>query len=254
MFILYMTEVTRKAYVLTTDFNSPRTIFSSNVLKRVGFEVCLVQHIPHQNKVISNKISMQNIYRMIVNGDDEYAYVFENDINIMEEIRLPEIVQYEPLSKMFFYLGMCSNGAEPVWMDEKVEGYPVATVGRGSRGLHAIGISKYGAHELLVFSLVSKYTYMDMILEVFATKYTPPVVRYDLVSPHHIGHFGVFYQDRDQFESEISNSGIQLERKPDVVKENQPECELDAVKENQPECELDAVKENQSECEPEVVK
>jgi len=201
-----MTPITRKAYVLTTDFNSPRTIFASNVLKRVGFEVCLVQHVPHENNIISNKLSMQKIYHMIVEGEDEYAYVFENDINIIEEIRLPEIVQYESISSMFFYLGICSYRTNPIWLTDKIEGHKVATVSIGIRGLHAIGISKKGARELLDFSNNSKYStyiYMDMILEKFARIYPAPVVRYDLVSPQYIGHRGVFFQDRGQFQSEI---------------------------------------------------
>jgi hypothetical protein len=146
---------------------------------------------------------MQKIYHMIVEGEDEYAYVFENDINIIEEIRLPEIVQYESISSMFFYLGICCNCANQVWSNIKIDGHLVATVSGGIRGLHAIGISKKGARELLEFSRESNHEYMDMILEDFSLIYPAPVVRYDLVSPQNIGHCGVFFQDRDQFQSEI---------------------------------------------------
>ena len=72
----------RTAYILTTNKLSDRTIFSQNVLEIIGFSVILVQHIPHQDNVMSNKISMQHIYQLIATGTDNYAYVFEDDINV----------------------------------------------------------------------------------------------------------------------------------------------------------------------------
>jgi hypothetical protein len=58
---------TRTAYILTTNKLSDRTIFSQSVLEQIGFSVILVQHIPHQDNVLSNKISMQHIYELIAN-------------------------------------------------------------------------------------------------------------------------------------------------------------------------------------------
>lgn len=192
----------RTAFVLTTDLTSPRTLSSENVLKRVGFDVQLVQHIPNEDMVLSNKLSMQSIYQKIIDGDLDYGYVFENDINILDEIRLPEIIQYESISPMFFYMGVCCYNPNISIQDISVEGHPVTQVSGGIRGLHAIGLSKEGAAELLKFSMESTESYMDVILEEFSKKYPSNVVRYDLQS-YIRGHRGVFFQDRRTFPSEI---------------------------------------------------
>ena len=72
----------RKCYVLTCNEKSERCQFTKRVLEKVGFQVYLFRAIPHKDKVLSNKISMMGIYQFIVNGDDEWVYVFEDDINI----------------------------------------------------------------------------------------------------------------------------------------------------------------------------
>ena len=102
-------SIYRVAYLLTTNKESNRTLFSQQILTQIGFHVVLVQHVSHPNPVISNKISMCHIYELIHNGADEYAYVFEDDINILENISLSEIVKYEPISTKFFYLGICED-------------------------------------------------------------------------------------------------------------------------------------------------
>jgi hypothetical protein len=146
---------------------------------------------------------MLNIYKMITEGEDNFGYVFENDINILEEIRLPEIVEYEQITEMFFYLGLCAY--RPVLYkhnDLKIAGHPVFLVGGGIRGLHAIGLSKKGAQTLIEFTKQSNEAYMDIILEDFSRYYPANVVRFDLMS-YILGHLGVFFQDRNRFPSEI---------------------------------------------------
>ena len=63
----------RNAYILTTNPQSDRTVFSVKILKDVGFNVHLIQHIHHTNPVISNRISMQYIYDIIQNDVHPYA-------------------------------------------------------------------------------------------------------------------------------------------------------------------------------------
>ena len=96
----------RHAYLLTTNLNSERTTYSIKILKKIGFIVFVVQHIPHRNPVISNRLSMKNIYEIIIRSGLSYAYVFEDDIDIHENITLDEIIKYEKLSDQFFRLSL----------------------------------------------------------------------------------------------------------------------------------------------------
>jgi hypothetical protein len=197
-------SVNRTAYLLTTNKDSPRTLFSQQILSQIGFNVALIQHIPHPNPVISNKISMCHIYELIHNGIDEYAYVFEDDINILENISLSEIIKYEPISKMFFYLGICEDRGKNTIKDTmySIHSHKVLSISGNVRGLHAIGLSKNGAKELLEFANQSNFEYMDMILEEFSKKYPANIVRYDLQS-YIYGHRGIIFQDRLRFPSTI---------------------------------------------------
>ena len=101
-------EKKRNAYLLTTDFNSPRSIFSKELLQKIGFNVLHFLAIPHDDPIISHKLSMIQIYNIIENSPDEWSYIFEDDINILEPITLDEIIEYEKIStNNFFYLGIC---------------------------------------------------------------------------------------------------------------------------------------------------
>lgn len=195
---------TRIAYLLTTNKESQRTLFSQQILTQIGFNVVLVQHNPHPNPVVSNKISMCHIYELIHNGAHEYAYVFEDDINILENISLSEIIKYEPISKMFFYLGICEDRGKSTIKDTmySIHSHKVLSISGNVRGLHAIGLSKNGAKELLEFANQSNFVYMDMILEEFSKKYPANIVRYDMQS-YIYGHRGVVFQDRLRFPSTI---------------------------------------------------
>ena len=152
-------SINRIAYLLTTNKDSQRTLFSQQILSQIGFNVALVQHIPHPNPVISNKISMCHIYELIHNGIDEYAYVFEDDINILENISLSEIIKYEPISKMFFYLGICEDRGKNTIKDTmySIHSHKVLSISGNVRGLHAIGLSKNGAKDLLEFANQSNF-------------------------------------------------------------------------------------------------
>ncbi len=197
----------RRAYVLTCNSQSERSQFSKKVLDSVGFEVNFFQCIPNENKILSNKISMLKIYENIANGDDEWVYVFEDDINILEPINISEIIEYEKLTKEFFYLGICIPNyytkKNLVTYDTNIKEFPVFGISGAVRGLHAIALSKYGAKLLLEFAKnYDSYEYMDMILEKFSEKYPAPVIRGDLQS-YIYGHRGIFFQDRKRFPSTI---------------------------------------------------
>lgn len=197
--------IKRIAYLLSTDFTSSRTIFSKDILNSIGFTVILIQHISHEDHVLSNRISMMNIYKIIQQGDQDYAYVFEDDINLHEKITLDELKQYELISDKFFYLGICENFSKSTIKNTThvINSYNVFSISGNVRGLHAICLSKHGAKELLQFSHVSSYKYMDMVLEDFTRLYPANIVRYDLQSKIK-GHRGIFFQDRDKFPTTIN--------------------------------------------------
>ena len=195
----------RTAYLLTENENSERALFSKHVLENIGFCVQFITCIPNNNKVVSNKISMQYIYELISNTEfetTEFAYVFEDDINVVEDISIDEIVQYENISEMFFYLGMCDAGDNIIQTNEIINNNIVYKKSGYVRGLHAIGLSKKGAINLLKYSKESTIEYMDMILENFSLIYPANIVRYDLTS-YIPGHKGIIFQDRNRFPSTI---------------------------------------------------
>jgi len=196
-------ENQRTAYLLTCDETGDRSVFSKSVLEKVGFNVIFFNCIKNENKVLSNKISMQKIYEIIANGQQEWVYVFEDDINILEDIKIDELIEYENISEKFFYLGTCGfKNNYKLYNNTKIRGYEVVKIKGQVRGLHAIALSKNGAKELLEYSQKSSQVYMDMILEEFAQFNNPNIVRYDLKS-YIQGHRGIFFQDRYKFPSTI---------------------------------------------------
>jgi len=193
----------RTAYLLTCDEQSHRSISSRSMLEKMGFSVKPVSCEPHEDKVVSNKMGMQRVYETIANGDEEYCYVFEDDIGTVEEISLPEIIQYEKISEMFFYLGCCVYAARTWDTGVKIDQHSVYSVSGGARCLHAIGLSRKGARELLEFSRSVEMPYMDVIVEEFSRRHPANVVRFDLQSPIIQGHKGVVFQDRERHPSTI---------------------------------------------------
>ena len=193
----------RIAFLLTLNKDSERAKFSKLVLEKIGFEVQFMGCIENKDKVLSNKLSMQNIYNLIKDLNEPYYYIFEDDINSLEEIKLDEIIQYENISPMFFYLGICERAYETsVLTQEKINGHNIFYKSGNIHGLHAIGISTKGASELLEFSKYSTERYMDVILSDFSLIHPANIVRYDLES-YIPGHRGIIFQDRNKFPSSI---------------------------------------------------
>ncbi len=194
---------TRTAYLLTTNEQSERCIFSKSVLDKIGFNVQIVNAIPHESPLMSNKISLQYIYSIIENSDYEgFQYVFEDDINVLDDITLDEIIEYEKISKLFFYLGICEEGPLLGFKtDIKIYGHDVYYKQGLCYGLHAIGISKYGAKDFLEFSRRAEYrilNMMDVVMYHYCATHPAYVVRYDLES-YIKGHKGIIFQDREKF-------------------------------------------------------
>lgn len=193
----------RVCFVLTCNEKSERTQFSKHLLEKIGFQVNLFIAIPNADKVLSNKISMMQIYNIIAHGKDEWVYVFEDDINILEDVTLDEIIKYESISSYFFYLGICDYGfIKTIKHKKKINDKSVTIVNGFIRGLHAIGISRKGAATLFFFARMMRERYMDICLERFSKKFPVNVMRYDLES-YISGHRGIFYQDRNRFPSTI---------------------------------------------------
>ena len=194
----------RHAYLLTTDVKSERTIYSKKILEQIGFIVNVVQHIPHLSPVVSNRFSMKKIYNIIIESGLSYAYVFEDDIDIHENITLDEIIKYEKLSDHFFYLGICEDRGHTTVQDTQYSicGHKVMSISGNVRGLHAIGVSNIGAKDLLTFSRLSGHIYMDMVVEDFSRLHRANIVRYDLQGKTR-GHRGIFFQARDKFPTTI---------------------------------------------------
>jgi hypothetical protein len=193
----------RIGYILTLDPNSDRAVCSKNVLENIGFDVIFIKAIPNDDKIMSNKISMQYIYSLIIDSQNDYSYVFEDDINVIEEIRLDEIIQYEKISEMFFYLGLCEYKNSNVKNTGiQIKNHDVYSKTGFCAGLHAIGLSKTGAEALLKFSHNFKELCMDVILSKFSETHPAMVVRHDLES-YIEGHRGILYQDRRRFPSGI---------------------------------------------------
>lgn len=196
--------VFRTAYLLTGDTLSYRAVFSKNILQEVGFHVKMVLYDYHEDKVLSNKYGMMNIYKMIQDSDENFAYVFEDDINVLEPIQLEEIIQYEPFVDLFFYLGFCQRetDAGAVYGGFNINEHEVYIKSGNISGLHAIGISKKGVEKILEFASIDTERYMDVILGKFSRKYPAICLRYDLESSIS-GHRGIFFQDREKFPTSI---------------------------------------------------
>ena len=195
----------RTAYLLTLDFESERAVFSKGVLDKLGFDVILIKAIPNENKILSHKQSFQYIYSLIKDSQSEYSYVFEDDINVHEGITLDEIIEYEKISDLFFYVGICEWGVPATNTGIKIRDRDVYSKSGWVRGTHAMGFSKKGAEAALNYSKQFSDTLepehggvMDVILEKFT--YTNPtnVCRYDLEISK-VGNRGAMYQDALRF-------------------------------------------------------
>jgi len=201
----------RNAYVLSCDFNSDRTNFSCDILENIGFNPVKIACAPHTNVITSNRLGHESIYQQISQSKDNWGYVFEDDINIIEDVKLDEVIEYEKISKNFFYLGCCINNPRETLKKTslKIRNSYVYNVKGGSRCLHGIGISKEGCKNILNFSKTWRSRKpFDACMDAFVSIHSANIVRGDLQSPLNRRHFGFLYQDRLRFPTSIWKSNI----------------------------------------------
>lgn len=200
----------RHAYILCEHENTPRCIDSRKVLESIGFVVHCIPYIRHGDKIYSNKISMQHIYQMVIDSEEKWSYIFEDDINKIYDVKLDEIIEYESISDDLFYLGACFP--ENIINDydsglynsgKKIGDYDVRYVSDNCFGLHGVAFSKEGMKKFLEYSNISFDSVMDVTLKKFTSKHPANIVRFDLCSPHMSSHRGVIYQDRDKYPTTI---------------------------------------------------
>ena len=209
-------SIDRTAYILACDVQSARTVHCINVLDRVGFsDIIPCPIIPHTSVPISNRMGMQSIYDRILKSGDEWAYVFEDDIETLTDIKIDEIVQYEEISKNhFFYLGCCGTGPNNTKPTNiKINNNTVYQVNWSNiRGLHAIGVSRQGIETINKY--IDKYStsipYLDALLGRITEDIPTNLVRADLVSPYWKDHKGAFFQDRKKFPSQWETTNWNL--------------------------------------------
>jgi len=210
------TNISRIAYLITVDVNSPRTRRSHAILERVGFQVQL--HIADimDDKVLSNKFAQVAVYRKILSDDIRpWGYIFEDDIvlvgtshnHIENETIDFSVERYlvgpsgsEASNLYFAYLGICR---------EKKDACVEHCCGRCA---HAYGISKVGAKLLMEFGDQfqkqnvnhSANRYQDWMMDLWCTSLGGfPVLFGNKQSSQESSHFGAFIQDRKTFKSII---------------------------------------------------
>jgi hypothetical protein len=198
--------MSRNAYLLTCNPNSERTKFSKNILEEIGFNVILFQAIPHRKPILSHRQSMISIFNIIANDlNNEWSYIFEDDINKLADIKLNEIIEYEKISNHFFYLGICKYGKNTIYeTNHIINNHKVYSVSGHVRGTHAFAFSRVGMIHFINFLKKISLEYMDMILDYYTIKHRTNIVRVDLES-YIPGHRGVIFQDRNKFQSIIEN-------------------------------------------------
>jgi len=208
----------RVAYVVSMNTATPRFLQTKKVLSEFGFEVSAVTPYyfgrTREKQTLSNKIALLTAATLISRGEEPWGYIFEDDIYKHESSRddLSAVIESEKASNLFQYLGVCTEG--------EARNKPVRNM--CGRCAHAMGISKQGALELLEFANLQEpklevgqknapgdELYLDVIVQGWCEA-QPPGFR--VVGPlknsvkGDVGHYGIFLQDRNSFESEIDKA------------------------------------------------
>lgn len=200
----------RTAYLLSYNPSADRTKFSYDLLNKIGFNVKIVKSIDNDCVLLSNRLSFEHIYNLILSSDDYWGYVFEDDINLIEDISLNEIIEYENISNYFFYLGCCCKSHDGVRKTKyTINGHDVYSISGNARCLHGIGISKQGARTILNLSKawmphIPTNKSFDNFFDDFTRSNPTNIIRYDLKSIWDKNHVGVLFQDRARFSSDVN--------------------------------------------------
>ena len=194
--------MSRKAYVLTLDENSRRARHVKEIFDIVGMEVVYCDAIQNENKRVGHRRSMLEILKKVQDSKEDWAYIFEDDVQFYEYIGPPRLKKFEALAENFYYLG-CFSQSKPEKTDEVIdEEIPVYRIKKDfARLSHAFGISKEGAKILLEasdeFPEVS-FGFDELLWRVFY-KESPIVVMGDYQSEQRRGEYGIAFQDRWEF-------------------------------------------------------
>ena len=212
----------RQAYLLTINPEDDRTVYTTNVLKKIGFEVNHVVPDVLGNdlltKVWSNKNTFLKAYDMHLNsGNPNFAYFFESDADVFPQypaVSMSEIIAQEgEQTEIFSYLGVI------IWPNSLVKGVrPERMCGRGA---HAFGLSVKGLRMLVDFNRearcpfndqpwLSVFTgrkllwrcesepYMDIVLENFCSRHGGPSRSGGWMPPGYRGGFRVLRRDQGE--------------------------------------------------------
>ena len=195
----------RNAYLLTLDKNSERALFSSTLLKKIGFDVIFFEAFKEKNAMKSHRRSMYAIYEKILTEEkNNHCYIFEDDINTLIDIDLKYIIEYEKLKEDIYYLGFCYGGGKLLKQKKRIHNKFLYKIKGGVRGVHSICVTRKGAEILKkLYDSNKDMLHMDELLEKYSLQNPLYVIREDLVSPCHPKHFGIFYQDRHKFKSQL---------------------------------------------------
>lgn len=198
----------RKAFVITVDLDGARARFARHVLTTVGFDVVLIKAVYDADPPVSLKRTHMQLWEHIAThcADDEWMYIFEDDVNVLESLTIAQLLSYERHAAPtgMFFLGCCMNKWNGVTQTStSIDGHAVHHVRGGVRGTHAIAYSKAGAQAMLAFAQrtdQARQRHVDVITEAFTTTFKDgvPVMRMDLHSDIH-GHNGIVFQDRRRF-------------------------------------------------------
>jgi len=213
-----LTERLYTAYVVTLNVKSERFRSTKQILQKLGFRVLTVHPSyvgdSYLDRTLSNKYAFLEVFEAIKSGEDEWGYVFEDDIALnperVDSDILANIARGETLyGRLFQYLGVCkSTHTAAISMNVS------KTCGRCA---HAMGISRKGVNKLFEYMSHSSDVVMDSRLTPPTDPYMDAVIEswclqeggFHVVGPlQHakrgdISHIGLFLQDRERFISTI---------------------------------------------------
>lgn len=198
----------KNAYVLTTDKNSDRAKNAERVLRKIGFNIIFFEAFKEKNPMISHRRSMEAIYDKILEEEKEdYCCIFEDDIDTTLDINLDYISNYESLNEDVVYLGFCYNKGKFLKTHDMINGENLYRIKGGIRGIHSLLVSRKGV-ELLkkLYQENQQCLHMDVLLERYSLKQPLFVVKKDARSPCHGSHYGIFYQERRKFKSQLDKN------------------------------------------------
>jgi hypothetical protein len=108
------------------------------------------------------------------------------------------------LNEDICYFGFCYNNGKFLRQENKINDKNLSKIQGGIRGIHSLCVSRKGVEILKnLYDNHKDELHMDVLLEEYTLKNPLYVIREDLISPCHPEHFGIFYQDRIKYKSQL---------------------------------------------------